>query len=301
MATSPPEPTSTGRPAGVIHDIGYRSWTGPVESTGRIALHLYLTALRHAYGLGRSGRSKALPMLLAVLTLLPAAVMVGILAILDGDEQLLTPFGYTHAVQVLVSIFAAAQAPVIFSRDLRSRSIVLYLARPLGAGVFAVVRWLALATAVLLFVLVPQVVLYAGGQLAGLDTSAETLALAKALPLDLVTAALLAAVTGLVASVALRRGFAVVASILVLVLLDTVVTSIQFVALDNDIPRFGEVAGLLSPWSLVNGLAAAADAGVQVVTPPEGAAMVSLYVLVALAVVAGCLLALVRRFRKAGR
>lgn len=287
--------------SGVIHDIGYRSWKGPREGTARIALHLYVTALRHAYGLGRSGRSKVLPMLLAGLTLLPAAVMVGVLAIIGGDEQLLTPVGYTNAVQVLVSIFAAAQAPVIFSRDLRSRSIVLYLARPLGATAFALVRWLALATAVLLFVLVPQLVLYAGGQLAGLDFGDETRALLEALPIDLLTAALLSAITGLVASVALRRGFAVVSSILVLVLLNTVVTSVQFVARENDSERLGQLVGLISPWSLVNGLTSAMDAGVTVVTPPEGAAMVTLYVVVALAVVVLCLLALVRRFRKAGR
>lgn len=286
---------------GVIHDIGYRSYAGPREGTGRIALHLYATALRHAFGLGRSGRSKVLPVLLGTLTLLPAVIMVGVLAIFGGDEPLLTPLGYTHTVQVLVSIFAAAQAPVVFSRDLRSRSIVLYLARPLSAPAFAVVRWLALATACLGFIVVPQLLLYLGGQLAGVDTSDETLALLEALPVDLVAAALLAAVTGLVASVALRRGFAVVASVLVLVVLDTVVTSVQFIAQESDAERTGQLAGLFSPWSLVNGLAASVDDSVVVVTAPDGTAMVALYVAVALALVTVCVLGLVARFEKAGR
>lgn len=293
-----PRPTA---PGGVIHDIGYRSYSGPRDGTGRIALHLYATALRHAFGLGRSGRSKVLPVVLAVLTLLPAVIMVGMLAILGGDEQFLTPLGYTNTVQVLVSIFAAAQAPVVFSRDLRSRSIVLYLARPLNAAAFAAVRWLALTTACFLFVVTPQLLLYAGGQLAGIDTSDETLALLEALPVDLLAAALLAGVTGLVASIALRRGFAVVASILVLVVLDTVVTSVQFVALETDAERTGQVAGLFSPWGLVNGLAASVDDTMTVVTAPEGAGMVALYVVVALVVVALCVLGLVTRFRKAGR
>lgn len=293
-----PQPSA---PGGVIHDIGYRSYSGPRDGTGRIALHLYVTALRHAFGLGRSGRSKVLPVILAVLTLLPAVIMVGMLAILGGDEQFLSPLGYTKAVQVLVSIFAAAQAPVVFSRDLRSRSIVLYLARPLSAAAFAGVRWLALTTACFLFLVTPQLLLYAGGQLAGIDTSDETLALLEALPVDLLAAALLAGVTGLVASIALRRGFAVVSSILVLVVLDTVVTSVQFVALESDAERTGEVAGLFSPWGLVNGLAATLDDTVTVVTAPEGAGMVALYVVVALAVAAACVLALVARFRKAGR
>lgn len=295
-------PEHGGRAAGgVIHDIGYRSYAGPRDGTGRIALHLYATALRHAFGLGRSGRSKVLPVLLGVLTLLPAVIMVGILAIFGADEPLLTPLGYTHAVQVLISIFAAAQAPVVFSRDLRSRSIVLYLARPLSASVFAVVRWLALTTACLVFIVTPQVLLYAGGQLAGVDTSDETLGLLEALPVDLVAAALLASVTGLVASVALRRGFAVVASVLVLVVLDTMVTSVQIIARETDADRTGQFAGLFSPWSLVNGLGASVDDTLMVVSAPDGTAMVALYVVVALAVVAACVLGLVARFRKAGR
>lgn len=296
------DPLPDATPRGVIHDIGYRSYRGPREGDGRIALALYITALRHAFGLGRSGRSKILPVTLCVLALLPAVVMVGVLAFIGADEPILSPLGYTNAVQVLVSIFAAAQAPVIFSRDLRSRSIALYLARPLGAGTFALVRLLALVTAVLLFVLAPQLLLFVGGQLAGLDLGAESRALLEALPVDLLIAALLGSLTGLVASIALRRGFAVVSSILVLVLLHTVVTSVQLVTAETATDdRVGQLAGLLSPWAIVNGLTDVLDAGVESPTPPEGAAMVALYLAVAVVVVALCAAGLVQRFRKAGR
>ncbi|MBE7324889.1 ABC transporter permease [Nocardioides sp. Y6] len=296
------DPRSDTAPRGVIHDIGYRSYQGPREGDGRIALALYVTALRHAFGLGRSGRSKVLPVILVVLAMLPAVVMVGVLAFVGADEPLLSPLGYTNAVQVLVSIFAAAQAPVIFSRDLRSRSIALYLARPLGAATFALARLAALVTAILLFVLVPQLLLFAGGLLAGLDVGEETLALLEALPVDLLIATLLGSITGLVASIALRRGFAVVSSVLVLVVLHTVVTSIQFVTAETSASdTIGQLAGLLSPWAIVNGVTDVLDAGVESATPPEGAAMVALYVAVALLVVAACAAGLVQRFRKAGR
>ena len=298
MPESPPRQSPT---SGVIHDIGYRRYTGPREGNGRIALSLYVTALRHAYGLGRSGRSKVLPFALLALTLLPAIIMVGAVAMFGADEQVMSYASYTNTVQVLVSIFAAAQAPVIFSRDLRSRSIVLYLARPLSARSFALVRWAALASACLVFILLPQLVMYVGGQLSRLDTSTETTSLLKALPLDLLLAASLASVTGLVASIALRRGFAVVGSILAVLVVNTAVTMVQAIASEYDSPRVGEIAGLFSPWSLVNGLASAMDAGVTVITPPDGSAMVAAYVVAGLLMVALPAVALVARFEKAGR
>lgn len=293
--------TSQQPATGVIHDIGYRRYTGPRESDARIAFSLYLLALRHAYGLGRSGRSKVLPFLLVALTMLPAVIMVGVVAIFGADEQFMSYASYTNTVQVLVSIFAASQAPAIFSRDLRSRSIVLYLARPLSAGTFALVRWAALTTACLVFILVPQLVLYLGGQLSRLDASDETVSLLKALPLDLLLAAMLASVTGLIASMALRRGFAVVGSILAVLVVANALTLVQAASSEFDSPRTGEIAGLFSPWSLVNGLASAMDAGVDVITPPTGAAMVTAYVVAALLFVVLPTLGLVRRFKKAGR
>lgn len=286
---------------GVIHDIGYRRYSGPREGDARIALSLYLTALRHAYGLGRSGRSKILPFLLLALTLLPAVIMVGVVAMFGFDEPVMSYASYTNTVQVLVSIFAAAQAPAIFSRDLRSRSIVLYLARPLSAAASALIRWAALATACLIFVVAPQIVLYAGAMLSRLDASTETLSLLKTLPLDLLLAAMLASVTGLIASMALRRGFAVVGSILAVLVVSRAVAMVQAISSEVGSERVGEVAGLFSPWSLVNGLAATADAGVDVITPPDGAVMVSAYVLAGLLTAALPALVLVARFRKAGR
>lgn len=292
-----PEQPATG----VIHDIGYRRYTGPREGDARIALSLYVTALKHAYGLGRSGRSKILPFLLLALTLLPAVIMVGVVAMFEFDEPVMSYASYTNTVQVLVSIFAAAQAPAIFSRDLRSRSIVLYLARPLSAATSALIRWAALMTACLIFILVPQIILYAGGLLSRLEADTETLSLLKTLPLDLLLAAMLASVTGLIASLALRRGFAVVGSILAVLVVSTALSMVQAISSEVGSERVGQIAGLFSPWSLVNGLAAAADAGVEVITPPEGAVMVTAYVLAALLTAALPALALVARFRKAGR
>ena len=122
-----------GRP-GVIHDLGYRHFDGVREGTPAIARTLFVTGLRHAYGLGRSGKSKVMPFLLLAMSLLPATIVVGVVVLTGLDELPVSYADYTNQTQLLVSLFAASQAPVLFSRDLRHRSIVLYLARPLGGA-----------------------------------------------------------------------------------------------------------------------------------------------------------------------
>ena len=117
--------------AGVIHDLGYRHYDGVRDGTATIARTLFVTGLRHAYGLGRSGKSKVMPFILLAMSVLPALIVVGVVVLTGLDSLPVSYADYTNQTQLLISLFAAAQAPVLFSRDLRHRSIVLYLARPL--------------------------------------------------------------------------------------------------------------------------------------------------------------------------
>jgi len=284
---------------GVIHDLGYRHYDGQREGTPAIARTLFVTGLRHAYGLGRSGKSKVMPFLLLAMSLLPALIVVGVV-VLTGLRSLPVSYaGYTNQTQLLVSLFAAAQAPVLFSRDLRHRSIVLYLARPLAAPVFALMRWLSLSVAVWLFMAVPTFLLFIGAMLAGLDKSDQVTQLLKAVVLQTLLALLVAGITGLISSVSLRRGFAVVGSVMALIVLTGVVTAVQAISHEQDADSVATAVGLFSPWSLYTGLASAWDAGVDTFAPVDGAWALA-YTLVALLFVAGCLLALVARFRKVG-
>jgi len=285
---------------GVIHDIGYRSYGGARDGVPTIAGTLFLTGLRHAFGLGRSGRSKVLPLVLLALNTLPAAIVVGVLAIFGAPALPLTYADYTNQTGILVTLFAAAQAPVLFSRDLRHRSIVLYLARPLPAWAFAVVRWLSLTTAVLAFVLLPALVLYAGALLAGLDVSDETTGLLKAVALQVLLAAMLAGVTGLLSSLSLRRGFAVVGSVLVLVVGGGVVTVVQAISREEGATTVGVAAGLASPQVLITGLGNAWGVASDAISVPAGAAWVTAYVAAGLLLAAACVALLVLRFRRVG-
>ena len=284
---------------GVIHDLGYRHYDGLREGTPAIARTLFVTGLRHAYGLGRSGKSKVMPFLLLAMSVLPATIVVGVVVLTGLDDLPVSYADYTNQTQLLVSLFAAAQAPVLFSRDLRHRSIVLYLARPLSASVYALMRWLSLTVAVWLFVSVPTLLLYLGAMLSGLDKSDQTTALLKAVALQTLLALLIAGITGLISSVSLRRGFAVVGSVMALIVLTGVVTAIQAIASEEGADSVSVAAGLFSPWSLYNGLADAWDAGVETFVPVDGAWPLA-YILVAVLLAAGCLAGLVARFQKVG-
>ena len=291
-------PRPATRP-GVIHDLGYRHFDGVRDGTGTIARTLFVTGLRHAYGLGRSGKSKVMPFILLAMSVLPALIVVGVVVLTGLDSLPVSYADYTNQTQLLVSLFAAAQAPVLFSRDLRHRSIVLYLARPLAATVFALVRWLSLTVSVWLFMTVPTVLLYLGAMLAGLDKSDQTTAVLKAVVLQALLAMMIAGVSGLISSVSLRRGFAVVGSVMALIVLTGVVTAVQTISWSEDADAVSVGAGLFSPWTLYSGLADAWDAGIDELVPVDGA-WVPAYALVALLLVAGCLLGLVARFRKVG-
>ena len=108
---------------GVIHDLGYRPYDGARTGTGAIATALFVSGFRNAFGLGRSGKSKVLPFLLLAFNLLPAVVMVGAMTLFGLDQLPLAYPRYASAFQILLSIFVAAQAPVLFSRDLRHGTI----------------------------------------------------------------------------------------------------------------------------------------------------------------------------------
>ena len=288
-----------GSRPGVIHDLGYRHYDGVRDGTATIARTLFVTGLRHAYGLGRSGKSKVMPFILLAMSVLPALIVVGVVVLTRLDALPVSYADYTNQTQLLVSLFAAAQAPVLFSRDLRYRSIVLYLARPLSAPVFALMRWLSLTVALWLFMAVPTILLFLGAMLSGLDKSDQVTQLLKAVVLQTLLALLIAGITGLISSLSLRRGFAVVGSVMALIVLTGVVTAVQAISAEQDADAVSTGIGLVSPWSLYTGLANAWDAGVDTFVPVD-AAWVPAYVLVALLIAAGCLLALVARFQKVG-
>jgi ABC-2 type transport system permease protein len=290
------------RPSGVIHDIGYRPYAGPRLGEAEVAWSLFVTGLRHCFGLGRSTRSKVLPMSLLGLMLLPAIILVAVLVqarqALGLTGQIVPYARYAVITQVLISVFVAAQAPALISRDLRFRTITLYLARPLRRSTYVLVRLASLLVAVFVLIAAPLLVLYVGGLLADLPAGRETKLVLGALVGALVLAAVLSGLAALIAAVTTRRGLAVAAIIVVLVLSYTVVAAIQGIGMEQGMRRLAEIAGLFSPYTLVDGLQVwLFDSAPSSPAPPTGDTGV-LFALVALVTVAASVVGLLARYRR---
>ena len=300
MPSSHTEPVGgrTAGPSGVIHDIGYRPYAGPRGGHGSIAWSLYVTGLRNVFGLGRSGRSKVLPFALLALNVFPAVIIVGIVTITGLSTLPVAYAEYATSTTILLGVFAAAQGPILFSRDLRHGTISLYLARPLSAAAYTLARWASLVTGIFLFVMTPIVVLYAGALLASMDVGEQTGDVLVATLLSLLLASMLASVSGLFSSIALRRGFAVVGTIGTILFGYGVVAVVQGVALEQDSDRVGELAGLLHPMTLYAGDVTALTDADTAITPPTGTGMEVLYLAVTVLVALGGLGLLLLRYRR---
>lgn len=292
-----------GRPSGVIHDIGYRPYSGPRMGPAAAGRSLFLTGLLNAYGIGRSGKAKVLPMTLLVVMLIPAVISVAVMVVLSLSEGFISYSSYPVTMLLLIVIFVAAQAPVLFSRDLRSGAISLYLARPLSATAYALVRWAALFMAILIFTGLPVILLYVGALAAEADLVEHTGDFLAAMVGVVLLAAVLAALAALVASHTRRRGLAVGITIIALLVTTGVVTAVQAITSEQGSETAGLVAGLFSPFSLVDGVQGALLGGSSSFEPsPDSTGWGLLYLLVSLAVVAGGLWVLVRYYRRqAGR
>ena len=223
------------------------------------------------------------------------------MVVIGLDEPPVDFAAYAGQTQMLLSVFAAAQAPILFSRDLRYGSIVLYLARPMRSSTFALTRWCSLTAALLIFLVIPIVLLYAGALLTEADLTEQTTEALWAVLAAVLLAGMLASVTGVISAFSTRRGLGVVASIAVLLFGYGVVAAVQGVALDQDAARVGEYAGLLTPYSLYRGVASATlDTSIEAITPPQGAGMEAAYLAVSLLILVGGIGVLALRYRRVG-
>ena len=305
--SSPSEPVPAGharspQPSGVIHDIGYRPYAGPRLGEGAVAWSLFMTGLRNCFGLGRSGRSKILPMMLLGLMLLPALILVGVLVqarqLLGLDSHIVAYSVYPLTTSLLISVFVAAQAPALISRDLRFGTITLYLARPASRTTYVLVRMASLTVATFVLIAAPLLLMSVGGLLADLPLGRETERFLAALVGALLLAACLASLAALIAALTTRRGLAVAAVIVVLLVSYTVVATIQGVSQETGNDTIGEVAGLFSPYTLIQGVQVLLfDSPRATPTPPEGGAMTALYLGATAFTILGPVGAMLRRYR----
>ncbi|MDT0267155.1 ABC transporter permease [Streptomyces sp. DSM 44915] len=285
-----------------IHNIGYRNYTGERLGIAYARRALFTHSLRGSFGLGRSARSKVLPMGLLGIMLAPALVMVAVAAFVGLDELPIEYTSYALFMQPIVGLYVALAAPQMVSLDLRFKVTPLYFSRPIERTDYVASKFAALSVAIFLFVSLPLVIAYVGGLLAELGFAEQSKGFGQGLLLSVLFALLHAAIALLVASFTPRRGFGVAAVIGVLTIPYFAVTAIQAVAWESGEAGLVGWMGLFSPGTLIDGIQSAflgGESGYPGLEPATTAAGTA-QLLVSLALIVVCYLLLGRRYRKAG-
>ncbi|MFE4361398.1 ABC transporter permease [Kitasatospora sp. NPDC056800] len=294
----PPETRSAD--TGVIHDIGYRGYTGPRLGRSYATRALFTQSLRAAYGLGRSGKSKVLPMLVLGVITVPALIFVAVSVVMKRDELPVEYAGYLSIFSLVISVFLASQAPVLLSRDLRYQTVPLYFSRPITRTDYVRAKFGAMVCAQLLLMASPLLVLYIGALLAGMDFGHNTAHFLYGLVAAVLYALVPTSVAVVIAAATPRRGFGVAAIMGYLAV--SAALGAAAVGISNrsttgsDAPQW---MSLISPTdlveSLVNELFGLGD-GFDRRHAPGGLGL-AVFALVAVAMVVGSYRLLLRRYR----
>lgn len=195
---------------GVIHDRGYRPYDGPRLSRLQIVRGLVWYSFRSALGIGRGPKAKIMPVIAFVAICLPAIVNAATVAE-PGGHMLVSYDSYLFPLRAIVlTIFAAVQAPELVSRDLRSRVLPLYFSRPLRRGDYPLAKYLAFTAACLLLVEIPLLLLYLGTIASSANGGIwpNTRGLLAGLGIGLMWTVLVAAISLAIASLSGRRAYA---------------------------------------------------------------------------------------------
>ncbi|MFC0503371.1 ABC transporter permease subunit [Micromonospora costi] len=288
-------------PTGVIHDIGYQRYTGPLLGRRHVFGALYLHGLRTAFGLGRSAKAKIFPWLVVGIVTVVAA---GVTAVRSQiGEVVMTYAQFADNMSWLVIFFVAVVAPELVSRDLRSGVLPLYFSRPLPRSDYPLAKLLALATALWLLLGGPQIVMFLGAAFTTDDGLTgvwnELLDLLPGLLYAGLWAAVFASVGLLVASLTGKRAFAAGGVVAVFLMTTPIVGTLSIMPSRT----LNELAGLASPSTLVQGVGVW-SLGDLLVTENGGAAhsligdFGPVYAAAAVLLVAGCVALLLARYRK---
>jgi ABC-2 type transport system permease protein len=247
--------------AGNIYDLGYRRYEGPRLGRAHAIRSLIAHSFRTTFGLGRSGRAKAAPIILGAIALLPAVIIVGGLTVaarfnferqLD-DTDLIGFDNYFSAITAIVVLFCAAQAPELFGRDQRHGVLALYFARALRRSDYAIGRLVGFMLAVLVLLLLPMALLFLGRVLLHADIAAAFWSNLPSLPPVLAQALVIAGLYGglsmAVSAYAPRRAYAT-AGIMALLILPAVVIGIVISIGSSPV---GTALALLSPNMILDG------------------------------------------------
>ena len=224
-----------------IFDRGYRRFDG--ERAGVVAavrsVAWYTT--KSMLGIGRKGRHKVFPVLIAIIAFLPTVIIFGIVALFGDASDGIRPdyyefLGPSESFGFLIFahfLYAVAVAPEAIVRDRRDGMLSLYLSTPLTRWTYLGAKTLAVAGTMSIVVLGPALLLLLGYTIQGQgpDGVAEWVEVfAKILLGGFAIVAVYCAVSLAISSLTDRRAFASIAVLLALVGLGLVASLLVEVA-----------------------------------------------------------------------
>lgn len=242
-----------------ILDRGYRRYDGDRRGTRGALRTLTWHSLQRALGMRRSFWAKVLPLMMIVVSYVPAIVFVGIVALfpkardLEGQSGLQLPtygeyFGFIASALVL---FVAFVGPELLCTDRRTGMLGLYLASPLTRDTYVLAK--ALATLIVLSTITvgPPLFMLVASVLQGVgpDGPAGVAGtLARIVGAGLAVAAMFTAISLGISSLTDRKAFATAATLLLFLVTGVVAGVLEASGLGED---FFLINVLRVPFELV--------------------------------------------------
>lgn len=170
-----PSPPSSPPPAAVagearILDQGYRRYDGDRRGSRGAMRAVHKAAVQRALGLRRSARHKLVPLVVAVMSYLPAVVFVGVVALLPDQFDDNLPFGsypdYYGYITAAIVLFVSFVTPEMLCTDRRTGMLGLYLSGPLDRARYLAAKAAAVASVLAVVTLGPPLLLLIGFVLA---------------------------------------------------------------------------------------------------------------------------------------
>lgn len=161
--------TRAGGPAtAVIHDIRYSRFEGQLRPRVFAVLALARSSALRALGVRRSAGAKVWPFLLVAGAWFPAGVAVAVplfISAIASPLDVLSYYALLNIEAVVVLAYGATTVPSLLTRERRDRVLSLYFSTALSPVEYVVGKLLAALALLLLVVLGPLLLVWAGGVL----------------------------------------------------------------------------------------------------------------------------------------
>lgn len=210
-----------------IFDLGYHGYEGERTSRWRRRLAIWRDGVRISLGLGRGVGAKFASWLLIGLALVPIVVLVVFAAFLSPAKEAADDFklpsypDYYQWAILPLALFAAVVAPLLLCPDRRDGVLSLYAARPITSTDYVGSRWAAFLAVLTIAAWLPEAVLFTWNALDASSTggwlSDNWDVMPRFLAAGVVVAVPLTTLSLFTASFAMRRAYAAVATLAVLV------------------------------------------------------------------------------------